>query len=196
MAQKPIATKIPKELIAQKHKRIDNYYWMNQRDSADVLEYIKQENEYCEKYFKPLSPLVDELMEEFDQRIDPNEQGAPFYFNTKLYQVKSEKGLEYQKTLQTYWADNAISITVYYKKEELPKIKEWLSENYNDSVKSVSFMLHSEHGFAQAPLEEIDEETHNEMIKKVSKINKLINDEGDFTLKNSLECDSSGCPIR
>ncbi|MDC0297487.1 hypothetical protein OAK92_02825, partial [Crocinitomicaceae bacterium] len=97
MAQKPIATKIPKELIAQKHERIDNYYWMNQRDSADVLEYINQENEYCEKYFKPLSPLVDELMEEFDQRIDPNEQGAPFYFNTKLFQVKSEKGLEYQK---------------------------------------------------------------------------------------------------
>ena len=97
MAQKPIANKIPKELISNKHNRIDDYYWMNQRDSADVLEYIKQENEYCENYFKPLSPLVEELMEEFDQRIDPNEQGAPFYFNTKLYQIKSEKGQEYQK---------------------------------------------------------------------------------------------------
>ncbi len=97
MAQKPIANKIPKELISNKHKRIDNYYWMNQRDSADVLEYIKQENEYCENYFKTLNPMVKELMEEFDQRIDPNEQGSPFYFNKKLYQVKSEKGLEYQK---------------------------------------------------------------------------------------------------
>ena len=97
MAQKPIATKIPKELLAQKHKRIDNYYWMNQRDSSDVLEYIRQENEYCENYFKPLNSLVDELMEEFDQRIDPNEEGAPFYFNKLLYQVKSEKDLEYQK---------------------------------------------------------------------------------------------------
>ena len=106
MAQKPIASKIPKELISNKHKRIDDYYWMNQRDSAEVLEYIKQENKYCESYFEPLSPLVDELMEEFDQRIDPNEQGAPFYFNTRLYQVKSEKGLEYQKIFQRRHENN------------------------------------------------------------------------------------------
>ena len=46
MAQKPIANKIPKELVSNNHKRIDNYYWMNQRDSAEVLEYISQENKY------------------------------------------------------------------------------------------------------------------------------------------------------
>jgi hypothetical protein len=46
----------------------------------------------------------------------------------------------------------------YYKKEELPEIKQWLKENYKDSVKSVSFLLHSEHGFKQAPYEEITKE--------------------------------------
>ena len=97
MAQKPIANKIPKELVSNNHKRIDNYYWMNQRDSAEVLEYISQENKYCENYFKPLSPLVDELMKEFEERIDPNEEGAPFIFNKRIYQAKSEEGLEYQK---------------------------------------------------------------------------------------------------
>ena len=97
MAQKPIANKIPKELVSNNHKRIDNYYWMNQRDSAEVLEYISQENKYCESYFKPLSSLVDELMKEFEQRIDPNEEGAPFIFNKRIYQTKSEEGLEYQK---------------------------------------------------------------------------------------------------
>ena len=66
---------------------------MNQRDSAEVLEYISQENKYCENYFKPLSPLVDELMKEFEQRIDPNEEGAPFIFNKRIYQAKSEEGL-------------------------------------------------------------------------------------------------------
>jgi len=100
MAQnkKPTAIKIPKELVALKQKRIDNYYWMNQRDSTDVLDYIDQENKYCESYFEPLNPLVEKLMAEFDRKIDPNEEGAPFYFNKKLYQVKNEKGLEYQKT--------------------------------------------------------------------------------------------------
>ena len=98
MAQKkPIAQKVSKELVTLDHKRTDNYYWMNQRDSADVLKYIDEENEYCEAYFKPLNPLVDELMKEFDQRIDPNEESAPFYYNKSLYQVKNEANLEYQK---------------------------------------------------------------------------------------------------
>lgn len=38
-----------------------------------------------------------------------------------------------------------------YRDEELPEIKEWLRKNYNDGVKSISFLLHSDHGFDQAP---------------------------------------------
>ena len=93
----PKAPKVSKSLVSMGHERIDSYYWMNQRDSADVLKYIKEENDYCEDYFKPLSPIVDELMEEFDQRIDPNEKSARFLLNKKWYQVRSEANLEYQK---------------------------------------------------------------------------------------------------
>jgi oligopeptidase B len=93
----PKAPKVSKSLVTMGHERIDSYYWMNQRDSADVLKYIKEENDYCEDYFKPLNPIVDELMEEFDQRIDPNEKSARFLLNKKWYQVRSEANLEYQK---------------------------------------------------------------------------------------------------
>ena len=65
------------------------------------------------------------------------------------------KQLEYVKRLQAEWSDNAVSVTVYYRKEELPELKEWLKANYNEHLKSVSFLLHSEHGFLQAPYEEI-----------------------------------------
>ena len=87
--QQPAAPKQPKELVTLKHKRIDNYYWMNQRDSADVLQYIEEENKYCEAYFEPMNPLVNELMKEFEQRIDPNEESSPFYYNKRLYQENS-----------------------------------------------------------------------------------------------------------
>ena len=93
----PKAPKVSKSLVTMGHERIDSYYWMNQRDSSDVLKYIKEENDYCEDYFKPLNPIVDELMEEFDQRIDPNEKSARFLLNKKWYQVRSEANLEYQK---------------------------------------------------------------------------------------------------
>ena len=93
----PKAPKVSTSLVNMGHERIDSYYWMNQRDSSNVLKYIKEENDYCEEYFKPLNPLVDELMEEFDQRIDPNEKSARFLLNKQWYQVRSEDNLEYQK---------------------------------------------------------------------------------------------------
>jgi hypothetical protein len=103
--------------------------------------------------------------------------------------------LELVKTLQTYWADQAVSVTVYYKLEELDDIKHWLSENYNSSLKSVSFLLHSDHGFKQAPLEEIDEKKYQSMVKKVKSMG-IINTESFDGEIDSQECAGGHCPIK
>jgi oligopeptidase B len=93
----PSAPKIDKTLAKFDHERIDPYYWMNQRDSSDVLKYIKEENDYCANYFSKLEPLVEKIQNEIEQRIDPNEQKAPFWYNGKLFQARNEKGMEYEK---------------------------------------------------------------------------------------------------
>jgi len=98
------------------------------------------------------------------------------------------------KRLQTEWSDNSVSVTIYYKKEELEGIKQWLSENYNDNIKTVSFLLHNEHGFIQAPLEEITEEQYNEMKSKVTPITGVSFKEEDVL--GSDECASGVCPIK
>ena len=108
--------------------------------------------------------------------------------------VTAVQQLEFIKRLQTDWSDNAVSCTVYYKKEELPEIKEWLLTNYNKSIKAVSFLLHSEHGFTQAPYEEISEEQYNKLVKKVKPITSSTIAE-DSILDN-LECDGGHCPIK
>lgn len=102
--------------------------------------------------------------------------------------------LEVVRRLQTEWSDNAVSCTVYYRKEELESIKEYLSKYYNDNFKSLSFLLHSEHGFDQAPLEEITEEEYNKRVKKSKPITSIdsFNDEVD----TSAECINGVCPIR
>lgn len=102
--------------------------------------------------------------------------------------------LEYVKRLQTEWSDNAVSCTVYYRKEELEDIKTWLKENYNDNVKTVSFLLHSEHGFKQAPLEEITEDQYNEYIKMVKPITSGSISENDIL--DTFECVGGVCPIK
>lgn len=103
--------------------------------------------------------------------------------------------LEYAKWLQTHWADNSVSVTVYYRKPELPAIKTWLEENYDKNVKTISFLLHNEHGFAQAPYEEITEQQYKDLVKGTKPICRLENDEGG-SLADSLECSSGACPIK
>jgi hypothetical protein len=101
--------------------------------------------------------------------------------------------LEVIKRLQAEWSDNAVSVTIYYRKEELEPIKEWLRLNYRN-VKSVSFLLHNDHGFDQAPMEEIDYETYKAMASTVTPITSLeaLNmDEIDIQ-----DCEGGACPVR
>jgi Intein splicing domain len=97
------------------------------------------------------------------------------------------------RKLQTVWSDNAVSCTVYYKKEELPEIRKYLEENYKDNHKSLSFLLHSDHGFIQAPLQEITENEYNDLVSKVKPITAIsMNLEMDET----EECALGVCPVR
>ena len=106
--------------------------------------------------------------------------------------------LEYVKELQTNWSDNSISVTVYFRKEELVQIKEWLKVNYNECVKSISFLLHNEHGFNQAPLEKITKEQYDEMVKNTRPFTSVEgichNSKDDEFLQN--DCVGGACPIR
>ena len=99
------------------------------------------------------------------------------------------------KELQTKWSDNSVSVTIYYRLNELEEIKEWLMNNYTDNVKTCSFLLHNEHGFKQAPFEEITKEKYEELIKKVIPITSgNINTQADNELTS--ECVGGACPVR
>lgn len=97
------------------------------------------------------------------------------------------------KRLQQEWSDNSISCTVYYRKEELSEIRKYLAENYKDNHKSLSFLLHSEHGFDQAPMEEISKEQYDEMVKNTRLIAGLS---GDVVFDGADDCASGACPIK
>jgi ribonucleotide reductase alpha subunit len=103
--------------------------------------------------------------------------------------------LEWVKRMQTEWADNAVSVTVYYRLEELPAIKEWLKENYTTGVKSVSFLLHADHNFPLAPYEEIDKEAYEKMLAKVDfsvPLGSTLEDD----LLDDPSCATGACPVR
>ena len=83
------------ELINHNNKRLDDYFWMNNRDSKEVLAYIKKENKFTKKYFKKLESLKNSLLDEFEARINPNDVSSPFKLNGRIYQEKSKEGKDY-----------------------------------------------------------------------------------------------------
>jgi ribonucleoside-diphosphate reductase alpha chain len=103
--------------------------------------------------------------------------------------------LEVVQSMQKEWADNAVSVTVYYRKEELPAIKEWLSENYDDGVKSVSFLLHVDHNFPLPPYEEISEDEYNKSVAKLDFSTPIHQNATELTLDMD-DCATGACPIR
>jgi ribonucleotide reductase alpha subunit len=108
--------------------------------------------------------------------------------------MKAVDQLDLVKKIQKEWSDNAVSCTVYYKKEELQEIKDWLRKNYKNNIKSVSFLLHQDHGFDQAPYEEIDAETYRKLSLAVKKVSRTKVTNG-HTL-DGLECEGGACPVR
>lgn len=104
------------------------------------------------------------------------------------------KQLDMVKKLQTVWSDNAVSVTAYYKPEELTSLKTWLKDNYEHNIKSVSFLLFKDHGFKQAPYQEIDEATYLAASAKVKPLTAIST--GNTEMLDMAECAGGACPIR
>jgi len=97
------------------------------------------------------------------------------------------------KRMQEEWSDNSVSCTVYYRKEELPEIREYLKKNYKNGHKSLSFLLHSEHGFHQAPIEEITKDRYEDLTKNTELITEI---KQFLEMDTDSECAGGACPIR
>jgi ribonucleoside-triphosphate reductase len=104
--------------------------------------------------------------------------------------------LELVKKLQEVWSDNSVSVTAYYDPEDLDTLREWMSENYDKGLKTVSFLLRKEHGFALPPLEAIDEKEYQRLISKVKPLSEVATNNAGTEGLSGLECDGGACPVK
>ena len=84
----PVAEKIPQELTTHNHSRIDNYFWMNQRDDPKVIEYLNAENEYTTSIMKHTEELQEKLYNEIIGRIKQDDQSVPYKKNGYYYYTR------------------------------------------------------------------------------------------------------------
>ena len=158
--------------------------------------------------FKAGDPLVDVCRSRgypvmFDVGLNGREDQKTFVVE---FPCESPKGavlaadmsavdqLEWVKRLQEKWADNAVSVTVYYRLEELPEIKEWMEANYERSIKSVSFLLHKDHNFPLPPYEECSEDDYLRRAAAIDfsvPLTRAVG--GELTVD---DCAGGACPIK
>lgn len=98
----PKAKKINKKLTAHGEVRIDPYYWFNERENPEVIQYLEQENAYCDFVMKDTELLQRELFEEMKSRYKEDDESLPYFFNEYWYITRYEKGTEYPVFTRKY----------------------------------------------------------------------------------------------
>jgi oligopeptidase B len=91
----PVATIKPETLEKHGDVRIDNYYWLNQREDQEVLDYLNAENDYYQKLTAHTKPFQDALFEEMKSRIKEDDSSVPYKYNGYWYITRYEKGKDY-----------------------------------------------------------------------------------------------------
>jgi len=147
--------------------------------NSDLIELIKKAGYFVE-----------------DDSYSPNTVVVEFPVHEKFFErsknevsiwEQAENAADYQK----YWSDNQVSITITFQPDEANQIKHVL-ECFEDKLKSVSFLPIKEHGYKQAPYEEITQERYEEMIAKVKPL--FLDGTKDRAIGEKF-CDSDRCEI-
>ena len=93
--QPPVAKIIPKTLENLGNIRTDNYFWMNDRENPEVIDYLNKENEYYHKMTEHTKDFQKELFEEMKGRIKEDDESVPYLYNGYYYITRFEKGKDY-----------------------------------------------------------------------------------------------------
>ena len=95
LPEPPVAAIRPHEMTMHGHTRIDNYYWLNERENPEVLAYLEAENKYADTCLKHTEPLQEQLFKEITGRIKQDDNSVPIKIRDYYHYTRFEEGKEY-----------------------------------------------------------------------------------------------------
>lgn len=86
-----------KETVLEMHgdKRIDNYFWLRDRENPAVINYLNAENAYRTAKMQHTEPLQEQLYTEIVGRIVQTDMSVPMRLRGYYYYTRFEEGSEY-----------------------------------------------------------------------------------------------------
>jgi|TARA_B110000902_G_scaffold93797_1_gene111125 oligopeptidase B len=91
----PVADKIPVSFKKFNDIRIDDYYWLKERENPEVIDYLERENDYYEKMTSHTLDLQNKLFKEIKDKIKEDDESVPYFLNGYWYKTKYKEGLDY-----------------------------------------------------------------------------------------------------
>ena len=120
----PSAKKIPSKLTKFESVRVDNYFWLNNRDNPEVIDYLEKENDYYEKMTSHTKSFQQKIFKEIKDKIKEDEESVPYFLNGYWYITKFEKEKNYP---------------IYIRKKDTLKSKEQILFDCNVLAKGHEF---------------------------------------------------------
>jgi oligopeptidase B len=87
--------KIPTKLEKHGHVRVDQYYWLRERDNPEVIKYLNQENQYAAQDMAHTQAFEEKLFEEIKGRFKQTDMSVPYRRDDYFYYTRYEEGKEY-----------------------------------------------------------------------------------------------------
>ncbi len=120
----PRAEKIAKKLETHGDVRIDNYYWLNEKENPKVIDYLNAENAHYNEQTAHTKQFQEDLFLEMKARIKEDDESVPYKKNNYFYITKFEKGKQYP---------------IYARKKGSLKAPEEILFNVNEMAKGFSY---------------------------------------------------------
>jgi oligopeptidase B len=172
----PKAKIIPKKLKKHNEIRIDNYFWLNDRENPEVIDYLNQENAYYESMTAHTKDFQKELFEEMKGRIKEDDQSVPYLYNGYYYITRFEKGQDYP---------------IYSRKKGSLEAKEEILFDCNELAKGHSFFqlgglsVSSDNRFASFGTDMVGRRIYTIKIKNLE-TNEILSDTIENTTGGSV----------
>lgn len=175
----PLAKIIPTTLEKHGDIRIDNYFWLNDRENPEVIEYLNKENDYYNTVTADSKEFQKELFEEMKSRIKEDDASVPYLYNGYYYITRFEKGNDYP---------------IYSRKKGSLDAKEEIMFNCNEMAKGQKYFqlsgisISMDNQFATFALDTIGRRIYTLQVKNLVTgeilSDKILNTSGNSTWAN------------
>jgi len=92
----PVAPIKQRSFTIHGEERVDNYYWLREKENPDVIVYLEAENDYTKKMMKHTEEFQERLFLEMKNRIKEDDMSAPEKSGEYIYYSRTEKGKQYK----------------------------------------------------------------------------------------------------